>query len=116
MDTKDRLLLLIEKEVSLMREILANLYLQECCKKRGINLDALLQSHSYLNEELEKLQAHKNNLPAYLEESCEISLLFNQLAALKEKIAEQNLYNQHLVAIEMPFAYPSKGKKTIAVI
>lgn len=115
MERKEMLHSLVEKEVSLMREILANLYLQESSKKNGIPLTSLIETHESLERALEMLKDQRASFPLLQEESCELKLLFEQIDALQDKIELQ----RHLVAIQIPLPYAKKtpvgGKPTIVI-
>ncbi len=115
------------KEVSLMRELLANLFAETSCLllKEETAVTHIMQSRNALIEELKyfrlerdeatKIITQESSIKLFLEEDsniCELPLLIDQLITLTDKINLQNAYNQdlakqkkHLVAFSHSLPY-----------
>ncbi|MBS0628440.1 MAG: hypothetical protein JSS09_09555 [Verrucomicrobia bacterium] len=108
----------IQKEISLLRELLGNFLQEEMTLSRldKSNWVRVMQERFTLTEEIKLIRNIRDQQAFQLKEpSCDILYLTEQLLALLQKIHEQTTRNenlllniQHLIAITNPLSYPER--------
>ncbi|MGR3912035.1 MAG: hypothetical protein QRY71_01825 [Candidatus Rhabdochlamydia sp.] len=122
--TQERRSMTLKREISLLRELLTHLFLEEKCilnqeyaRQLAIKEEIMIFTHTL--EDIRHLQAHEKS--SLTQEEIETSSLIEmaslneQLLTLTEKITRQTQHNRYLLTLTPLMQVPSLTRRKITV-